>query len=756
MYLDIQGRPGEVLVGTSLDKSELTLLKVKQVDSGSTDIPHATVFATPKGFSNLRKKIEDFSEKNTKKRDGSEGAPRNADLVQSIGAIIEAGLRALWRSPESQFPTGQGQVAWEIWLDRQIAETFIGGASGHGVTVHSDRLQFPEDVVVLATATPEALATAVRRLVGVRALAAPTTTPDFFDGLPGDEQAGWVGNLLGRTIFTSQSSPNYVTLLDTGVSRAHPLIQPALAGSDRHAADPAWAIEDNHGHGTQLAGLALFGDLHVALQTGSPIAVSHKLESVKILPDVGVNPYHLYGAVTRNGVNAVETIGNRRRVFALATTTGEDNPHDGAPTSWSSEIDQLAAGVSGEQKIPRLFVVSAGNTDENIFTTPNYLSLCDAPISEIESPAHAWNAICVGAYTEKTTLPTGVAGTPVAPTGDLSPSSRTASWTSHWPIKPDVVFEGGNWLASGPPPPLRHQALSLLTTSREFPVRSFTTCGDTSGAAALAAKAVADIWGAYPELWPESIRALLIGSARWTPQMLSHLPTNPSKSDYENLFCRYGYGVPDLARARRSASNALTMIVQDEITPYRKSDKRHSPHVHNEMKVFSLPWPAAELRRLGAANVTLRIGLSTFIQPNPSEASRGSKFGYASHNLRFKLQRASESDTAFAARVSAAAQQTDGPATTEEDGWVYGRNRRDVGSIHVDQLTCPASDLARRATLAVYPVTGWWKTQNSTDPIALSARFSLILEIDAETVTADLYSEVATKIAAMTTVANPG
>ena len=43
---------------------------------------------------------------------------------------------------------------------------------------------------------------------------------------------------------------------------------------------------------------------------------------------------------------------------------------------------------------------------------------------------------------EKTVLPPGDAGIPLAPAGDLSPSSRTASWASHWPIKPDVVFEG--------------------------------------------------------------------------------------------------------------------------------------------------------------------------------------------------------------------------------------------------------------------------------------------------------------------------
>ena len=49
----------------------------------------------------------------------------------------------------------------------------------------------------------------------------------------------------------------------------------------------------------------------------------------------------------------------------------------------------------------------------------------------------AWNAVCVGANTEKVTLTGGQQGQPLAPSGDLSPASRTASWSSHWPIKPD-------------------------------------------------------------------------------------------------------------------------------------------------------------------------------------------------------------------------------------------------------------------------------------------------------------------------------
>lgn len=745
------------MVGTGLDASGLELLSIKQVAPGSQDVPHATVFATPKGVANLRKKIEAFATENTKKKGGTEGGPKNADLAQSIALIVEAGLRQLWRSPPEEYPEGQEQSVWEVWLEPSQIDGFAAQAPALGVTVHADRLEFPEDVVVLVTATPLSLAQTVRQLAGVRALAVPTTTPEFFDSLAVEEQVDWVQNLLARTTYANSANANFVTLLDTGVNRAHPLIQPALHADDRHAAEPGWGPDDNHGHGTQMAGLALFGDLHGPLQSGLPVVIGHHLESAKILPNAGENAYHLYGAMTRHGINAAETGGDRRRTFALATTTGADNPHDGAPTSWSSAIDQLCVGTAGEKKISRLFAISAGNTNQNMFGNGEYLPVCDDPENEIESPAHAWNAVCVGAYTEKSILPAGVVGAALAPVGDLSPTSRTASWFSHWPIKPDVVLEGGNWLVSGPPPPLGHQALSLLTTTRDYPQHAFTTCSDTSAATALAARAMTQIWSDYPDLRPESVRALFVSSARWTGQMQSHLPANPAKGDYTPLFRRYGYGVPDLNRARRSASNALTLIVEDTIVPYRKSDKKHSPHTHNEMKLFKLPWPVDELRRLNNAMVTLRVALSTFIDPNPSEPSRGSKFGYASHNLRFKLKRANETEAQFLARVSAAAEQTDDAAAMafEDDGWDFGRNRRDVGSLHIDQLTCPASDLARRGTLAVYPVTGWWKTQKSIDPKDRIANFSLIIEIDAEQLEAQLYAEVANAIVALNAAAVP-
>lgn len=751
-YIEVTSRPNERLKKDSLGSSGVELLRYDTETQDGVTTEHATLFATAQGLGRLRAKVQQFENENTadREKDGQviPGRPRNADLVQSMAAIVEAGLRALWRGPQEKFPAADGSVFWEIWLEPSRAAAFIAQAAAMQVEIGADRLDFPEDIVVVGRATQAALALAVRRSGSVRALASPAVTADFFDGLDVAEQAAWVGDLLGRTTYAPPAAgavmqPGYVTLLDTGISRAHPLIAPALEIADRHAADPAWAIEDIKGHGTQLAGLALFGDLTPTLHSGLPVVIGHRIESVKLMPDVGFNPHHLLGTVTRRAIDAVELTA-RRRTFTMASTTDEDTPHDGAPTSWSSEVDQLAAGKSGAHSLARLILVSAGNTDNFTFGAGHYLDTCDHADNELESPAQAWNAIAVGAFTEKTMLPPGE-GAAVAPAGDLSPVSRTASWSSTWPIKPDVVLEGGNWAVGAAPPPMRHGWLCLLSTHHTYPARSFCFSHDTSAATALAAKGVTELWSEYPDLWPETIRGLYVGSARWTPSMRGHLPANPQKGDYARLFRRYGYGVPDLARARRSASNALTLILQDEITPYALSES--GGDVHNELRLFTLPWPVQALRALGTATVSLRVTLSTFISPNPSEASRGSRYRYASHNLRFKLNRANENVAQFMARINRAADEV-GPQNDEADLWEFGSVRRDVGSLHIDTLSCPASDLARRNLLAVHPVAGWWKSKKVLREGFPSARFALIVEIDAEDIEAELYAEVEAAIAA--------
>jgi len=407
----------------------------------------------------------------------------------------------------------------------------------------------------------------------------------------------------------------------------------------------------------------------------------------------------------------------------------------------------------GQVQQRRLIVTSAGNLMPQHGGSADYLAVCDDDNhGEIESPAQAWNTVAVGAMTEMHGLGGPTHGMTLALVGDIAPMSRTASWKKVWPIKPDVVLEGGNWYDDGTATPNQHSDLMLVTTSRIAPLRSFSHMSDTSAATALAARELAILRAQYPDLWPETIRALYVGSARWTDQMWSHIPAplRQRKGALDVLFQRYGFGRPDVERAVRSASSAVTLIAQDQIRPYEIGAPNRRL---NEMKVFELPWPTAVLRVLGSAEVTLRVALSSFVEPNPSEVARGRKNRYGSHGLRFALKGADEDIDQFTRRVGRTA-ANDNPDDYEPDSgdWQFGYNRRSVGSLHIDTLTIPASDLAQRGALAVYPVGGWWKESRKVDPERCTTRFALVAEIDAEDAEVDLYAEVQLAVALRTAI----
>jgi hypothetical protein len=88
----------------------------------------------------------------------------------------------------------------------------------------------------------------------------------------------------------------------------------------------------------------------------------------------------------------------------------------------------------------------------------------------VQDPAQAWNVVTVGACTQKDRIhDVQAAHHPViAPQGGLSPMSATScNWNPDWPIKPDIVVEGGNQYREGGRL-WKHPDLELLTTNAQF------------------------------------------------------------------------------------------------------------------------------------------------------------------------------------------------------------------------------------------------------------------------------------------------
>jgi hypothetical protein len=741
IYLTIEGRVAEPLLTERLErkKKNIELLAVKQEGNRMT----ATLFVpeTARGF--LTKTIEDYRTRNEPRALQPEA--KNRRLIDGIGDIRLAALRDLWVDNTDAFPDPGAVIDWEVWLRPSATDRFRVAAMESGITFGAHPLVFPEDVALLVVASAEALASLNEITVSISRLARARRMTGFYPATI-DEQARQVDDLLAR-LHVPEGNLTSLCILDTGINREHRLLAPLVATQDCHAYRDEWRSEDHDGHGTQMAGICGYGDLRYATGSAHRISVPYRIESVKIFPPVGSNPHELLGAITAGGVARVELARpDRNRLFCLATSTDEDTPHQGKPTSWSAELDQLCFGSDVAPRTGRLFCVAAGNIREPLrLRHTDYPELND--LNEIESPAHAWNVLTVGGMTELTEIndPTRAGWVSFATRGDLCPVSRTASWNDSWPIKPDIVLEGGN-LGVDPADGLGYgfPEVRLLTTSREYPENAFDQFGDTSAAAANAARLCAIVQSEYPILWPETIRALIVDSAAWTDAMLSHLPPRPLKADRGLLLKRYGFGVPNIARALYSGRNALTLIAEDTIQPYLKEAKRKP--VLNEMKLFMLPWPRQQLIELGNTEVRMRVTLSYFIEPNPAESARNQKSRYCSHGLRFAVMLPDEDVDDFRKRVNKAVREEGDPRYAQDLGWVLGSDLRDRGSLHSDLWQGHASDLARRGAVAVFPVSGWWKEREHLERYHRSTRFSLVVNVITPPTEVDIYTAVASQI----------
>jgi len=742
LYISFESEPDFDLKFESLEfqRSGIELCAIKQSERKTI----ATVFVPEGKLSYFLKKISQYKDENTPKDN-----PRHKDLIEGISAIKLAALEALWTDDLELFPNADDEIWWEVWLRHSGIVDYEGFLREHadqmGLTVGNETIRFLDRTVLLVRATREQIAHSIHLLGAVAELRCAKETADFFTGMDRVEQQDWIDDALQRLTPPPEDAPS-ICILDTGVTEQHPLLQPAANSSDMHTYNPAWGTDDRYGHGTPMAGLAIYGDLTGPLSSDEPIELTHRLESVKVTP----NPDHhtdrlLYGAITRESISRVEIDPDRQRVYAMAITTTDDRDR-GKPSSWSAAIDALSSGYDDERQ--RLVILSAGNTDPQERHLHPDSNMTDA----IHDPGQAWNALTVGAFTEKVLLDTEryPGWQPAADSGDLSPSSCTSmEWgKTAWPIKPDIVMEGGNMAINPEDGSADYidDSLQLLSTSHQFALgRQLVSFGDTSAATAQAAHMAAMVQAQYPDYWPETLRALLVHSAQWTETMKSHFNPLNRQDHYRRLLRYCGYGTPNEEELFWSTHSALTLIAQDNIQPFFKDRDRIKTR---DINLHRIPWPTDVLRELGETPVEMRVTLSYFVEPNPGERGWANKYRYASHGLRFDVKRPLENLESFQQRINQQArdEEYNRPATPDSGNWTLGERLRSLGSIHSDTWHGTATELADRGHVAVYPVLGWWKERPNLQRWGKQARYALIVSIRTPDVETDIYTPIANQI----------
>ena len=568
----------------------------------------------------------------------------------------------------------------------------------------------------------------------------------FYTRMCGSEAIEWMLDLKDRLVIGQ--SGVCVCLLDTGVNYSHPLLKDILASEHAQTVEINWGTDDKDGHGTEMAGLCEYFDLEPLLSGNENVEINHRLESVKILPNAGTdNSPELYGAVTANASSMAEIANPQaKRVFCMAVTADKYVTKDGAPSSWSAELDSIISGaIDG---IKKLYVVSVGNVQFDELKNDQYPA---ANINHpIEDPGQSWNAITVGAYSNKIQLDDNIfkGWNPIADVGELCPFSSTSiTWDNKWPIKPEILMDGGNAITDGTNIDICDD-VSILTTNRDMISRPFTTTNATSAATAQAAYMAAELMSAYPNLWEESIRALMVHSAQWTEQMKAQFCVNNKKSGgIRSLLRCCGYGIADLERARSSMDNSVNMIIQAELQPYCKQNRDYKM---KDMHLHELPWPKELLQSLDNTIVSMKVTLSYYIEPAPDQKGWNNKYRYPSNALRFEVINKNQNKEDFLKRVNAEIRGEDkkdkGEGSTGSSRWFLGKENRDVGSIHSDIWTGPAVDLADCNYIAVFPVIGWWRERHHLGRYNDTMRYSLVVSISTPEESVDFYTPIQTII----------
>lgn len=716
IYMDFE--MNKKLISSGLDtKTGAQILKVsEEQESGNVDV---TVFVKRKNKDWLTNKTNEYAN-----IDGEKG-PKNEMLIAPINEITSADIHSLYDSPTAFDDLAEETVSlFELWISKRedysidiVSQVFailsIECNIGH-------RLQFADVDVFLIKTTKEILELLPNHLgyiEGVRRYHQPSILTKTHE-----VNREWNNLLRNEINFALTDDSVCVGILDTGVNNAHDLLGSALPDDRMRTAISTQDSIDHSFHGTDMAGLALLGDLtELAYRRGGTLNVEHSLASVKIFEKSHETDSLFYGAIIEDAIEQAHNLG--ATISCMAIT--DEVSFEGCPTSSSAALDEsLYHGGACD----RMIVISAGNIETPEVDATNYMASCKA--NAILSPSQAWNALTIGAYTEKTMVDDTQNYTPLAAPGGVSPMSRSTYPWINGRIKPEVVMEGGNLTSHSVYGTTTNTDLSVITTSQDLkePLEAFSA---TSAATALAARFAARIKVANPTLNMLSVRALMVHSAKWTKEMTSI-------GQVKDIMPLCGYGVPDEEIATFSNEKCATFVFENEIIPFVQEG---SSIKYNEMHYYDLPWPVELLEAMHDEIVTMRVTLSYYVKPAPGSGGKNNKYRYPSATLHFDVKSSSETEDEFLRRRN----KNEGePSDTNDSArWKIGQQRRENGTVQSDWFTCTAQQLVECGKIVVFPGSGWWK-ERKLENIENAIKYSLVVSIKSEKT--EVYQAVETAI----------
>jgi|GEM_PF-159850 len=422
-----------------------------------------------------------------------------------------------------------------------------------------------------------------------------------------------------------------VCILDSGINTNHPLLRSAIAESESFV--QAESESDLAGHGTAVAGIALYGDVETC-ERANLWQPACWLYNGKILNSNCEYDELQIENTLRKAVTYFVELGCR--IFNLSVGNVNAPYHGGHVQGMAYVLDTLA------REFDVLFIVSVGNflglddpqipADSWRDEYPDYL-LGDHNV--LIDPAPALNAITVGSIaTHEATQnnqrwPDEIEHHCAANTGQPSPFTR------HGPghkdsIKPDLVAAGGNYAV-----PLRREGeqWAPVTTSPGVMTLNHNSIGNTifsvmngtSFAAPYITHLASRLMAEYPGASTNSIRALLVSQAEIT---------NACEKTFGNEFAKtyarenkkrkpitdvVGYGEVNEGNLYRSDQSVVLLMSEESICA-------------DETQFFEIPLPDDFL-----ANTTSSREISVALSYFP--AVRTTRVDYRATKIQYVLVR---------------------------------------------------------------------------------------------------------------------
>ncbi|RAU16905.1 peptidase S8 [Nitrincola tibetensis] len=417
-----------------------------------------------------------------------------------------------------------------------------------------------------------------------------------------------------------------ICILDSGIATNHPLIAPAMAESEDFVGGDG---SDLNGHGTAVAGIALYGDLE------SCKASNYWRPELLLFNGRVLNEHAEFdvNTIEKTLVDAVTYFVDEHQCRIFNLSLGNTNsPYDGRHIRGIAYVlDKLARDFNV------LFIVSTGNFNgSNDPAVPRhswrdeYPEYLLAEQSVLIDPAPALNAITVGSLARHNATFDTQRYPEIA---HLAPANKNqpSPFTRHGPsvkgaIKPELVATGGN-LASPMRTGQEHDAvmrgMGVLTCNSRFVGNTlFSEMSGTSFAAPYVTHLAGRLLNNYPRASANLLRALLVNHAN-LPSEAETIFSEEMKHTYKAACSREasrdiaGYGVVDENELFRSSENVVVLIAEDEIE-------------NNAHHFFELPLPPEFLRTQRAAR-EIRVTLTY------CPAVRTTRLDYVATKIHFRL-----------------------------------------------------------------------------------------------------------------------